>query len=207
MEHVVFFTENPGEPEFRRVGDLEEAVRLVESLRNERGIADVSVHALTPVPVSFRTYYRVEVAPVSSASAEVAEPAVEIVPEPAPEVAVPAVGIATPDAQALGAVSVEAVSPEAEAPALEVPSVEVPAADSLALLPPPVDATPVFELDPTPVFELDEPVDEVVAPAGDVQESSEQLVDEFEALASYEPLVPQVRPEHEVERSLGYFAN
>ncbi|MDQ1672122.1 MAG: hypothetical protein QOC98_684, partial [Frankiaceae bacterium] len=49
MEHVVFFSEDSGQSEFRRVGDLESAVRLVESLRNERGIADVTVHALTPV--------------------------------------------------------------------------------------------------------------------------------------------------------------
>src|ERR1700712_5457595 len=69
MEHVVFFSQDSGQSEFRRVGDLESAVRLVESLRNERGIADVSVHALTPVPVSFRTYYRVEVAGADLSSA------------------------------------------------------------------------------------------------------------------------------------------
>ena len=56
MEHVVFFSESSGDAAFRRVGGLEEAVRLVESLRNERGITDVAVHALTPVPVTFRTY-------------------------------------------------------------------------------------------------------------------------------------------------------
>src|SRR4051794_20371065 len=74
MEHVVFFSESSGDSAFRRVPDLEEAVRLVESLRNERGITDVAVHALTPVPVSFRTYYRVEVEASQPASQPV-EPA------------------------------------------------------------------------------------------------------------------------------------
>src|SRR5947209_14239433 len=116
MEHVVFYTEKPGEPEFRRVGDLEEAVRLVEILRNERGIADVSVHALTPVPVSFRTYYRVEVSGVDVQPVEA--PAVEPVAEHV------------------------AVHPADEAPELadefEVPSLvdDAPPVPSLALLPP-----------------------------------------------------------------------
>jgi hypothetical protein len=80
MEHVVFFSEPSGEPSFARVADLAEAIRFVEELRNGRGIEDVSVQALTPVPVTFRTYYRVEVAtaepvadaPVASAPGAVA---------------------------------------------------------------------------------------------------------------------------------------
>jgi hypothetical protein len=62
MEHVVFSAavDGVGE-EFRRVSNLEEAVRVVEHLRNDLGIEDASVFALTPVPLAFRTYYRVEV--------------------------------------------------------------------------------------------------------------------------------------------------
>lgn len=61
MEHVVFFPAADGSPAFRRVPTLDEAVRLVEHLRNVEGLSTVSVHSLTEVPLSFRAYYRVEV--------------------------------------------------------------------------------------------------------------------------------------------------
>ena len=61
MEHVVFFPAPDGSPAFRRVPSLDEAVRLVEHLRNVEGVNDVSCHALTEVPMAFRAYYRVEV--------------------------------------------------------------------------------------------------------------------------------------------------
>ncbi len=67
MEHVVFSAIDGGVgEEFRRVGSLEEAVRVVEHLRNDLGIADASVYALTPVPLEFKAYYRVEVPSVSA---------------------------------------------------------------------------------------------------------------------------------------------
>jgi hypothetical protein len=61
VEHVVFFPAHDGSPAFRRVANLEDAVRLVEHLRNIEGVNEVSCHALTEVPLSFRAYYRVEV--------------------------------------------------------------------------------------------------------------------------------------------------
>jgi hypothetical protein len=61
VEHVVFFPASDGSPAFRRVSGIEDAVRLVEHLRNVEGINEVSCHALTEVPLAFRTYYRVEV--------------------------------------------------------------------------------------------------------------------------------------------------
>ncbi len=74
MEHVVFSAaENGAGEEFRRVASLEEAVRVVEHLRNDLGITDPSVFALTPVPVAFRTYYRVEVPGVAEEAPEVPE--------------------------------------------------------------------------------------------------------------------------------------
>ncbi|HVE74251.1 MAG TPA: hypothetical protein VNA30_04055 [Mycobacteriales bacterium] len=69
MEHVVFFPASDGTPAFRRVGALEEAVALVEHLRNMEGVAEVSVHALNEVPLNFRPYYRVEVPPAGPAHA------------------------------------------------------------------------------------------------------------------------------------------
>jgi hypothetical protein len=62
VEHVVFFPSADGNPSFRRVAGLEDAVRLVEHLRNVEGVAEVSVHALAgEIPLAFRTWYRVEV--------------------------------------------------------------------------------------------------------------------------------------------------
>ncbi len=70
-EYAVFFTGPDNGPAFRRVGSLEEAVQVVEHLRNELGVIDANVHSLSPVPLSFRTYYRVEVP--GQADAPVAE--------------------------------------------------------------------------------------------------------------------------------------
>jgi hypothetical protein len=111
MEHVVFFPSPDGSPSYRRLSSLDEAVSFVEHLRNERDVAEVSVHTLTDVPLAFRTVYRVEVAgsdavvpapaeapaeaPVAEAPvaevAEVVEPVAEVaeVVEPAAEVVEP----------------------------------------------------------------------------------------------------------------------
>ncbi len=62
MEHVVFFPSADGTPSYRLVDDLDDAVRLVEHLRNVEQVADVSVFSLTAVPLAFRAYYKVEVA-------------------------------------------------------------------------------------------------------------------------------------------------
>jgi hypothetical protein len=67
MEHVVFFPGADAAPSFQRFASLEEAVRFVEHLRNAEDVSEVSVHGLTPVPVAFRAYYKVEV-PVTDGS-------------------------------------------------------------------------------------------------------------------------------------------
>ena len=86
MEHVVFFPAPDGSPAFRRIPSLEEAVRLVEHLRNVEGVSSVSVHALTEVPLAFRAYYRVEVPEAVVPAQQVAEaaPAADAVVEPEP---------------------------------------------------------------------------------------------------------------------------
>ena len=81
MDHVVFFPAHDGSPAFRRVASLEEAVRLVEHLRNTEGVDQVGVYALTEVPLSFKAYYKVEM-PESVASE--AAPAADVVPVPVP---------------------------------------------------------------------------------------------------------------------------
>ena len=77
MEHVVFFPGPDGAPSFRRFASLEESVLFVEHLRNAEDVSEVSVHALTPVPVAFRAYYKVEmpIAEMPVAEMPVAEPA------------------------------------------------------------------------------------------------------------------------------------
>ena len=130
MEHVVFFPAHDGTPAFRRVGSLEEAVRLVEHLRNVEGINEVSVHALAEVPLAFRTVIKVEVpAAVDTAPLVPAQPAEAAPVAEAPVAEVPAV----------------------EAPVAEVPGVEAPAAEPVAE---PVAEVPAVE---TPVVEAPEP--------------------------------------------------
>jgi len=92
MEHAVFYPGPDGAPAFGRFASLEEAVGLVEHLRNVEGVEDVSVQMLTPVPLAFRAYFRVEVPAVDvpavpeqplpeQVDAEVLEPvAVETMP-------------------------------------------------------------------------------------------------------------------------------
>lgn len=95
MEHVVFFPATDGSPAFRRVPTLDEAVRLVEHLRNVEGLSTVSVHALTEVPLSFRAYYRVEVPTDAVPAQPLGEaPAVEPVALEAPADAVAPVEVA-----------------------------------------------------------------------------------------------------------------
>src|SRR3954466_1398860 len=81
VEHVVFFPAHDGSPAFRRVASLEEAVRLVEHLRNVEGVSEVSCHALTEVPLAFRAYYRVEVPVGADAASMPAMPAMPVMPE------------------------------------------------------------------------------------------------------------------------------
>jgi hypothetical protein len=70
VEHVVFYPGADGAEAFSRAADLEEAVRVVERLRNDNGVGDVSVFALRPVPLAFRTYVHVELSAVEQASDE-----------------------------------------------------------------------------------------------------------------------------------------
>jgi hypothetical protein len=107
MDHVVFFPAHDGSPAFRRVASLEDAVRLVEHLRNSEGVDHVSVHALTEVPLAFKAYYRVEMpgqAPVDvpvEAQVVPAEPVEAVEPAADPQVAEPVAGV-VPEQEAAG---------------------------------------------------------------------------------------------------------
>ncbi|HVT65715.1 MAG TPA: hypothetical protein VHD81_11210 [Mycobacteriales bacterium] len=81
MEHVVFYQSAQGVPAFRRVASLEDAVSFAEHLRNAEGVTDFSVYSLSPVTLSMRTYYHVEVSGgETSASDPASDPAA---PDPA----------------------------------------------------------------------------------------------------------------------------
>jgi len=108
VEHVVFFPAPDGTPAFRRLADLDEAVRLVEHLRNVEGVSSASVHSLTEVPLAFRAYYRVEVPSVLDIPARVdAPPVAEVSAFEVPAVEVPALAAAVggpgPDVPGVGA--------------------------------------------------------------------------------------------------------
>ena len=80
MEHIVFFPAHDGSPAFRRVANRDDAVRLVEHLRNVENVSEVSLHSLAEVPLTFKTWYHVEVEPVPSVA--VTELPVEVPEQP-----------------------------------------------------------------------------------------------------------------------------
>jgi len=98
VEHAVFFTGADGAAQYRRTADLEDAVRVVEHLRNVEGVEDARVFSMTEVPLQFKAVYRVELAgapvpaeapaepaPVEAPVETPAEPVAEAEPQPEPE--------------------------------------------------------------------------------------------------------------------------
>ena len=136
MEHVVFYPGPDAAPAFRRFASLDEAVRFVEHLRNVEAVSEVSVHALTPVPLAFRAYYRAEVPGAADAPVVDAPMAVDgsvldapVAEAPAPDVPVADVPVVEVPEQPVMAEMVaepEPVAAEAEPVAVEVESALVP---------------------------------------------------------------------------------
>jgi nicotinate-nucleotide--dimethylbenzimidazole phosphoribosyltransferase len=123
VEHVVFFPAPDGAPVFRRVATLEEAVRLVEHLRNAEGVAEVSVHPLgAEVPLAFRAYYRVEVPPPAEPAAPV--PSVEPAPDPVAQVPVPVPPVEALVPEQPAGLETTAVQPVAVQPPVEQAAVQ-----------------------------------------------------------------------------------
>ncbi|MFL6138556.1 MAG: hypothetical protein ACJ74O_12230 [Frankiaceae bacterium] len=164
MEHVVFFPGPAGEPAFERLSSLEDALRLVERLRNVDGVAEASVHALTEVPLSFRAYYRVEVpAPAAPTAVPTPEPVATepIATEPADEPVVvqrvtlelvvdePADEPVAVEPVADEPVAVEPVADAVEAPA--EPAADAPLAEAPVTEVPVAGLVPVARVEPEPV--------------------------------------------------------
>ena len=77
MEHMVVYRSTDGRPGYYEADDLDGAVRWVEHLRNAEGVTDSRIFELHEVPIEYKPYYRVEVAP---AGAVEPEPAAEVAP-------------------------------------------------------------------------------------------------------------------------------
>ena len=141
MEHVVFFPAPDGAPAFRRVHTLEDALHLVEQLRNS-GVAEVTVHALTPVPLAFRQYIRVELADGSVASAPDDPGLADLAPATAAPVDAAPVDAAPVDAAPVDAAPVdEAASADAGAELVPDPAPE-PVRDAVPDAAPTADILP-----------------------------------------------------------------
>lgn len=62
MEHLVRFTNDEGREGQHTADSLDDALRFVERLRNSEAVAEVRVFRMQEVPISFRTYFKVELA-------------------------------------------------------------------------------------------------------------------------------------------------
>ena len=71
MPHMVVFRSTEGKPGYHQADAIEDAVKFVERLRNQENVTEARIFRMQEVPIEFKTYYRVEVAPAG----EVAEPA------------------------------------------------------------------------------------------------------------------------------------
>ncbi len=210
MEHVVFYQSAQGAPAFRRVGSLEDAVSFAEHLRNVENITDFSVYSLSPVTLSMRAYYHVEVtaadagsaapAPQAASAPAGAEPDQVAAPEPSSAVTPPPLPPPTPPADApfqtvpaAPAMSFNALEQEASAPAApaDPPAGSVP----FAAAPLPPTGAPITE-----TFVKDDPP---VVPAPSDGEEPAVAVDPNVVDPTTEEVVPAAPPGR---RSMGFFA-
>lgn len=124
MEHVVFYPSVDNLPAFRRLASLDEAVRFAEHLRNVEGVSDCSVYALSPVPLSFRAYYRAEI-PADTVSRAPAAPTLTAVPDPVQSALIEAEPTADPAAER----AVDQAAERVAEPVADVPPPSMPVAD------------------------------------------------------------------------------
>lgn len=118
MPHMVIFRSSEGKPGYHQAETLDEAVRFVEHLRNQEQVTDTRIFRMQEVPIEFKTYVRVEVAPAVGEG----EAPVAAAPAPGP-VAAPA-----PVAPAAGPAPVAAPAPAPAAPVAAAPAAPGPVA-------------------------------------------------------------------------------
>lgn len=150
MKYVVLSTDAAGQPNTEDVDSLDEAVQLVERLRNDDAVEDVRV--LREVPIEVRTYYKVvalEGEPTGGAQdgQGLAPPDVEVAASngsaaeavaSVPDASEPSAPAPEPSATAVG--EAPAAQPPVGAP--EEPRPEV-RADEGFFTPPPVRSHPI----------------------------------------------------------------
>jgi hypothetical protein len=192
MEHVVFYQSAAGVPAFRRVGSLEEAVSFAEHLRNVEDVADFTVFALTPVQLSTRPYYRIEVndvpaAPAAPPAATEAPTILAAVPQPSAPVEPESAAEPVADPYPLPA---SAVSPEV--PSFAPPAAPPPATFGGA----PFGSAPMPQS--VPEVAMAEETAALTEPPGiDAPAIDPNVVD---------PTVEEVVPSSPGRRSMGFFA-
>lgn len=228
MEHVVFYQSTQGTPAFRRVASLEDAVSFAEHLRNIEGVTEFSVFSMSPVTLSTRTYYHVEVSspdapgapPAAAPAAGVPEQAPEPAPAPppmpttyaAPEPPAaaepePAFGAATPDAPPPMTPPMEA----AAAPPMSFNALEQEASSPHDEVPPPMASVP-FAAAPLPpptgvapveTFVKDDPAETSVPADANAETTGPPAIDPNVVDPTTEEVVPSVPTGR---RSMGFFA-
>ena len=92
MPYMVVFRNADGKPGYHQSEALEDAARFVERLRNHEQITESRIFELREVPIEFKTYYKVEVAGVSSAEEPAEAEGVEVGEPTDPAVAGAAAG-------------------------------------------------------------------------------------------------------------------
>ena len=89
MSPMVIFQTPDGNPGYNQFEEIDEAVRFVETLRNDQGVENARMFALEEVKFEFRQYFRVEVdppmvGPAGSTSGAAFVPTVAPAPAPTP---------------------------------------------------------------------------------------------------------------------------
>jgi hypothetical protein len=191
MEHVVFYQSSQGTPAFRRVSSLEDAVTFAEHLRNVEGVTDFSVYTLSPVTLSLRAYYHVEVSGDAAPST--------------PTAAAPA----APTAPAPAAPPTEPTAAEPTTPAPITPQADEPVAAPIAA--PAPDSVAAFDRyavpDEHPTAPIPSPAPQAAAADGPLTgsplpeaEPEPTMIDPSVVDPTVEEVVPMGR------RSMGFFA-
>ncbi|HVS67633.1 MAG TPA: hypothetical protein VHE56_03710 [Mycobacteriales bacterium] len=204
MEHVVFYQSAQGAPAFRRLASLDDAVSFAEHLRNVEGVTEFSVFSMSPVTLSMRAYYHVEVsagdAPAAADAAATAPPAAPpALPEPVaassdgPPPLPPEMPPYGSSLDPTPTMSFHALEEQATAPLDQMPAAGADVPFAAAPLPPPV-ASPITE-----TFVKDGPADLPPPPAeAEAAGMDPNVVD---------PTVEEVTPAAATgRRSMGFFA-
>jgi hypothetical protein len=78
VSHMVIFRTPEGKPGYQPAETVQDAVEVVERLRNDEGVENVRIFRLEEVQFEYRPYYKVEIAG-AGADTDPAPPQVEIV--------------------------------------------------------------------------------------------------------------------------------